>query len=467
VRARSLRFRLTAWYAAVLAAALALFAALLWFGLRQRLMHDLDQDLAGRADRFERYFTAESAHFSGPTLKDELQEFCQALPPESYLRLRSDRGFAFDYPDRPAPAAAPFRVISRDFTLHGEHYHLTAGEPLEMVLHTLDLARWLLLSLIPAVIAIASLGGAWLSRRALAPVDQIAAAAHAISIENLSERLPVPAAGGEIARLSRVLNQMLDRLEAAVRTLSQFVADASHELRTPLAVIRTTAELALRRAREPEVYRGALREIGAETERLTRLVEDLLVLARSDTGTVEMPLSPVDVRQVIQAVCGEMAGLAGLRGIRIDPIAGEDPLLISANAPALHRLLMLLVDNAVKYSLDGGQVWVRAARSGAHVVVAVEDSGVGIAAADLPHIFKRFYRADRARAGGGYGLGLSLAESIAKAHGAQIEVRSRVGEGSVFQVKFPARPGLAIGAPASHAGGACEPGALRRLENTG
>ncbi|HLH38051.1 MAG TPA: ATP-binding protein [Bryobacteraceae bacterium] len=465
MRARSIRFRLTVWYAAVLAGALALFAALLWIGLRQRLMRDLDQDLAGRADRFERYFTAESAEFSGSTLKDELQEFCQALPPESYLRLRSDRGFTFNYPDRQPLAATQFRVIDRDFTINGEHYHLMAGEPLETVLHTLDLLRWLLLSLIPAVIGIASFGGAWLSRRALKPVDEIAAAAHAISIENLSGRLPVPATGDEIARLSRVLNQMLDRLESAVRTLSQFVADASHELRTPLAVIRTTAELALRRAREPEVYRGALREIGAETERLTRLVEDLLALARSDTGTVEMPLSPVDVRGVIQAVCGEMAGLAELRGIRISALVSDDPLTISANPAALHRLLMLLLDNAVKYSRDGGEVRVRAGCDDSRVMVEVEDSGVGIDAADMPHIFKRFYRADRARGGGGYGLGLSLAESIAKAHGAEIEVRSRVGEGSVFRVKFPARSNLLREMLTSRAGEHCELGAIRRVES--
>lgn len=439
MRARSIHFRLTVWYAAVLAAALAIFSALLWFSLRQRLISEIDEDLAGRADRFEHYLATESAEYSGGHLRGELLEFCQALAPSSYIHLRSDHGFLFQYPDPSEPRKGPFRTLERHFTLRGETYLLEAGEPMHAALHTLGLLRLLLLSLIPAVIAIASLGGAWLSRRALKPVDEITRAAHAISIENLSKRLPVPATGDEIARLSQVLNATLERLESAVKTLSQFVADASHELRTPLAVIRTTAELALRRARSPEIYRASLHEIAAETERMTGLVEDLLTLARSDTGTVEMPLSPLDVRAVIEDVCAEMRGLAELRHLNVQISLGEDPLTITAHRAALHRLFMVLVDNALKYSLDNGQVRIRAERDGSQISVTVEDCGIGIAPADLPHIFKRFYRADRSRADGGYGLGLSLAESIAKAHGAEIEVRSRQGEGSEFRVNFPAR----------------------------
>ncbi|HUA84297.1 MAG TPA: HAMP domain-containing sensor histidine kinase [Bryobacteraceae bacterium] len=440
MRTRSIRFRLTVWYAAVLAAALVLFAALLWIALRHRLMGEIDEDLAGRAGRFERYFEYEAAKYPGEPneVKEELQEFSAALPPSSFIDLRS-RSFSFHYPDATPSPHARFRTTERQFVSGGETYHLEAGEPVDSVLHTLDLLRLLLLSLIPLVIAVASAGGAWLSRRALKPVGQIAQAAHAISIENLSERLPVPATADEIARLSQVLNAMLDRLEAAVKTLSQFVADASHELRTPLAVIRTTAELALRRARSPEVYRGSLQEIAAETERMTQLVEDLLTLARSDTGTVEMPLAPLDVRGVLESVCAELRGLADVRRIRIEASLGQDALLILANGPALHRLFMVLLDNAIKYSRDGGEVHLAAERSDSHIVVTVADSGIGISAADLPHIFQRFYRADSARGDGGYGLGLSLAESIAKAHGAEIEVYSREGEGSVFRVKFAVR----------------------------
>jgi len=298
--------------------------------------------------------------------------------------------------------------------------------------HALDLLRLLLLGLSPLVIVIACAGGAWLSGRAFKPVRDITAAALNISIENLSRRLPVPATGDELADLTEVLNTMLARLEGAVKTLSQFVADASHEFRTPLAVIRTTAELAVRRSRSPEAYRDSLQEIAVEAERMTALVEDLLILARSDAGVADMPLSPLDLSEVLQDVLSEMRSLAEFRRIHIKPILGK--AMISGNRPALHRALLVLLDNALKYSAEGGEVIVTLSDTS----IEIRDFGTGILQEDLPHIFKRFYQADRARSQGGYGLGLSLAESIVKAHSGSIEVSSTFGEGSSFKVVFDA-----------------------------
>jgi signal transduction histidine kinase len=223
---------------------------------------------------------------------------------------------------------------------------------------------------------------------------------------------------------------MLARLEAAVRTLSQFVADASHEFRTPLAVIRTSAELALRRGRSPEEYRQSLQEIMAEAERMTALVEDLLILARGDAGVADMPLSPLDLREVLTDVIGEMSGLSQGRHIQIKPSLGDRAAIISGNRAALHRLFLVLLDNALKYSSEGSDVMVNLSNNS----VTIKDFGAGIAESDLPHIFKRFYQADRARNGGGYGLGLSLAESIVKAHGGSIQVSSTPGAGSSFLI---------------------------------
>lgn len=428
---KSIRFRLTAWYAVILTAGFGLFGSLIWLSLRHRLLDEIDRDLDGRAARFEKYFRAESLETSGQQLRDELDEFCQALPPLSYLDLRGS--FPFHYP--PERPAANFRVLHRRFAFANRSFDLQVAESVGSVQHTLDLLRLLLLSLSPIVILIACLGGAWLSARALKPVTDITAAALTISIENLSGRLPVPPTGDELARLTDVLNTMLARLESAVKTLSQFVADASHEFRTPLAVIRTTAELALRRAREPEAYRDSLREIASEAERMTALVEDLLILARSDAGAVDMPLAPLDLREVLRGVLAEIKSLAEFRRVHIKPLLGDDPAIVSGNRPALHRLFLVLLDNAVKYSPDGGEVIVTLSNHS----VKIEDFGSGIAEADLPHIFKRFYQADRARSQGGYGLGLSLAESIVKAHGGSIEVISSPGAGSSFQVTFAAR----------------------------
>lgn len=430
---RSIRFRLTVWYAIILTAGFALFGGLIWVSLRTRLIDEIDQDLDGRASRFEKYFRAESAEMPEVQLRDELDEFCQALPALSYVDVRGSSGFVFHYPSAKPPGN--FRIVERKFALPAESFDLEVGTSIAGVHHTLDLLRLLLLSLSPVVIVIACVGGAWLSRRALKPVTDITAAALTISIENLSERLPVPATGDELARLTEVLNTMLARLESAVKTLSQFVADASHEFRTPLAVIRTTAELALRRARAPEAYRDSLQQIASETERMTTLVEDLLILARSDAGIAEMPLGPLDLREILHDVLAEMKNLAEFRRIQIKSSFGDHAAIISGNRPALHRVFLVLLDNAVKYSADGAEVIVTLSDT----AVTIQDFGAGITNADLGHIFKRFYQSDRARSQGGYGLGLSLAESIVKAHGGSIEVSSKQGVGSLFKVVFTSK----------------------------
>jgi signal transduction histidine kinase len=230
---------------------------------------------------------------------------------------------------------------------------------------------------------------------------------------------------------------MLGRLEEAVKTLSQFAGDASHELRTPLAVIRTSAELALRRARSPESYRESLREIANEAERMTELVEDLLFLARSDAQSAQMPREPFELRDVVGEAAAELRGLAELRHIRVR-IAAGDGVAMAGNRAALRRLFLVLLDNALKYSHPDSDVMVTIAHEGERVAVTIEDFGIGIPAADQPHIFKRFYQADKARTDGGFGLGLSLAESIVRAHGATIGVESAEGAGATFRVVFDA-----------------------------
>jgi signal transduction histidine kinase len=224
-----------------------------------------------------------------------------------------------------------------------------------------------------------------------------------------------------------------------MKTLSQFVADASHEIRTPLAVIRTTAELALRRARTPESYRESLQDVAVEAARMTQLVEDLLMLARGDSGAWQIPLEPVDLQQVLEEVGSEMRRVAELREIRIEIPREEKPAIVAGSRPALHRLFLVLIDNAVKYSPQGSRVMVGLELGQERATVSVRDFGSGIGPQDLPHIFKRFYRADKVRGGDGYGLGLALAQSIARAHGTCIEVESKEGMGSLFRVVFAAR----------------------------
>jgi signal transduction histidine kinase len=190
-----------------------------------------------------------------------------------------------------------------------------------------------------------------------------------------------------------------------------------------------------------------LQAVVAEAERMTQLVEDLLTLARSDTAVTAMPRLPIDLREILGAVYEEMAGLADQRRIHVKLTLGARPAVVAGNRPALHRLFVLLLDNALKYSHSGGSILVDVERidvdhAGGRLSVTVRDFGTGIREADLPHIFERFYRADRARSGGGHGLGLPLAETIARAHGAFIEVRSTEGKGSSFRVIFTPRETL-------------------------
>ena len=298
---------------------------------------------------------------------------------------------------------------------------------------------WRMLAFAPVFILLAAAGGYALARRALRPVDEVTAAARSITIRNLSQRLAVPATGDEIERMSIAWNEALARLDAAVHRLAQFTADASHELRTPVALIRTAAELALRRERAPEDYRRTLRQIAEESERTSRLIDDLLALARADAGLMPMPVAELDLAALVLEVGERSRILAAAHDLSLETEVPEEPVALPGNEAGLRRLLSVIVDNAVKYTPAGGAVRLRLARDTQGASVEIRDTGVGMAPDVVPHIFERFYRADesRNRDTGGSGLGLSIAKWIADCHGAAIQVESVAGQGSVFRVLFP------------------------------
>ena len=449
----SIGLRLTLWYSTVLALALSLFAVSVWLVAQHRLFESVDATLSQRTTAVIAVLTEVDP--KDPVL-EELTEYAKVTPEGNLLAVRdetgtellSTRGIALPWPD--AVAGKKFETLTiknRNYRMLvvsepalGHRYEILAATPLFDVETLLRGFRNLLLAMAPLVLLIASVGGYWLSRRALAPVDRITGAARSISIQNLSQRLAVPATGDELQRLSETWNDMLQRLEAAVKRLTQFTADASHELRTPIALIRTTAELTLRRERPAETYKEALHQIVAETERTARLVEDLLALARADAGLPALPMNRMELAPLVQEVCRQGRVLAESRRVQLSAEVPERPVYVLGNHPALRRMFLVLLDNAVKYTPAGGSVTVSLGCDNAGATVAVQDTGIGIEESVLPHIFERFYRVDESRSrdvAGGSGLGLSIAKWIAETHRAEIQAESVAGRGSTFRVKFP------------------------------
>jgi two-component system, OmpR family, heavy metal sensor histidine kinase CusS len=440
----SIRFRLTAWYAAALLLALSLFATAMWFGLSRRLTGDLDAHLDQRVNGFAAGLRSEGPIRSPAELRQELEEFSHEVP--GVIELRNGAGEALQasagdvmLPARTADHYSAaingqvWRIARGRIQAAGAQYTVLAAESFEGVLGTLGTFRNLLLLMVPADLLLAALGGLWLSSRALRPVDAITDAARSISLQNLSKRVEVPRTGDELQRMAETWNQVLQRLENSVQRMRRFTADASHELRTPLALIRTSAELALRRDRAPEDYRAALRAIESEAVRMTALTDSLLTLARADARGFELTLGPTDVNEVVDSVVSQSSGTAAERGVALSADVGP-PAIVAADGAAIRRLLLILVDNALKYTDSGGVVKVCAAATPQGVELAVEDTGGGIAPEVLSHIFERFYRAEAARSGDGFGLGLSIAQAIARGHGSEIRVKSTPGAGSKFSL---------------------------------
>jgi heavy metal sensor kinase len=460
MKQRSIGFRLTAWYFLVLAGGFAAFSVAAWFSMRSSIYRATDDELEDRVRGVESFMDKQIASLSIPEIRDEFREHsvlgpggdlfqvCDAAGQWLYRSVPLENA-AVPIPLPGALAAPAFetrqldrhvlRFYSRRVTVHGQPYTVQVAALMNESLIAMDDFRRTLLVFAPLVLALASLGGYWLSKRALAPVDQISQAAQRIGIENLSGRLPVPATGDQIQSLSETLNSVFSRLEDSVRRMKQFTADASHELRAPMSLIRTTAEVAVQRDRSAEEYRDALREILEESERTSQVIDSLMLLARADSGKAALDLVPADLAVIARGAIEQGDRLARTQGLTVACDFPNQPIPIRADEPALRRALLILLDNAVKYGREGGAIRVSLSRNNGCGTATVSDNGIGIAPEDLPHIFDRFWRADKARSReqGGAGLGLSIAQWIVDAHGGSIAVESELGKGSTFRIQLP------------------------------
>lgn len=476
---RSLRAQLALWHGILLAATLMVLAGFIYFLLRQVLSSRADADLLDYADKTSRVIASAINRFEterpGAPLSAKEKEFIdessswgrfvQIDDADGKFVVSSDALKTRHFSDNPEtrqkllslkeravfedlPIAYPMRVVTLPVQI-GKRipYLVRVGVPVEGVEEAINRVSTLLLVLTPAIFVIALLGGWLLVGRSLKPVDEMTRAALSIESGRLNVKLVPARTDNEIGRLAAALNEMLDRLDKSFKQIERFSADASHELKTPLTTIRGEAEVALMSKGISEELRQTFRSIIEETERLSEIVTNLLLLARTDADQVRLKREPVALHEVAMQAYEPMERLAHRKNIVLD-LAEMDEVTLKGDALWLQQLISNLLHNAINYTPEGGRVTLSLTlapmktpnESGSQeAVLSVADTGPGIPAEHLGHIFDRFYRVDagRSRDQGGSGLGLNIVRWIAESHSGTIKVQSEVGKGSVFTVHLP------------------------------
>lgn len=460
----SIRFRLTFWYAVTLAVVLTASGLFWHYFLSSNLIEHVDTRLLGVArelrenqlntnpnslshnqcEEMERYYrlhnwpgfiqiqnelgtiTCFSPNLKGrlPLSKDALQRATRGIPTYETTKTQND---------------ISIRLLTFPLREDGKLTQLIqAAEDLQPMMQTLDDFHLFLLTFSPMALIVVSIGGWFMAHRALSPVTQIIRSAQSIGANNLSQRLPVKKNGDEISQLAETFNAMLARLEEEFRRTKQFSADASHELRTPLTILRGETEVALRWAKTTDEFREMLTSNMEEIDRMGRMIEDLLTLAKSDAGDMILATKEFSLTDMLGRLFLGGKTLAEPKGIDLGITAGGE-IMIVGDELRLRQLFLNLISNAIKYSPAGSSVRIDMGEENGMVRVAISDTGIGIPEEHLPCIFDRFYRIDKARnrEDGGTGLGLAIVKSIVEAHGGTINVSSELGKGSTFTVHLP------------------------------
>ncbi len=292
--------------------------------------------------------------------------------------------------------------------------------------------------MLPLIVCLAGLGGYWLTGRAMKPVHDLVRSTRDISERNLSRRIAVPPARDELRELAETINAMLGRLESAFTRIRRFTADASHELRTPITVIRTTAEVILERERSNAECKEMVGLILRESESTSTLIEQLLSLARADADIEQLTLEKLDLRAVMNELDAGSRTLAETRSVHWTMEIPEQSVTVLGDGANLRRLLLILIENACRYTETGGAVWLRLSVQEDEALIEVKDTGIGIPGTEVTHVFERFHRASNARFfdAEGTGLGLPIARWIATAHGGTLTAHSSLGSGTGMSVRL-------------------------------
>jgi heavy metal sensor kinase len=456
VNRHAIGVRLATWNALFLVATFAVTGAGTWLAIRDSIYDTTDQELHRQLDSLAAQLAKAggrplAGNLAGVLAGSRLSGMMFQVGDQTHWVYQSPADWSWD-PSPPGQqltgseqvrtitaSGHSFRVLSATLPAGGTRWTVDVAQPLDEFLEILSQFRDTVLLSSPIVVLLAAAAGYLLSRRALDPVERITRTAQSIGPNNLAARLPLGGVDDELERLSKTVNGMLARLEDGFQRVTQFTADASHELRTPIAIIRTAAEVSQRQPRSEREYVETLDRILDESQRASRLIDDLLTLARADAGGDRTTFEHIDLAELLRDLCEQQRPAAQAAGLRFDAVIPAACPMI-ADRDRLRRLFLILIDNAIKYTASGGSVFVAlSVDADRKAVTEIRDTGVGIDPNDLTHIFERFYRvrSDRSRETGGYGLGLSIARLIVAAHDGEMTVESQPNVGSVFRVILP------------------------------
>jgi len=456
---RALRERLTAWYVLLVGLTLLLFSGYLYVQLEHNLLAQADNALQVAASQSLANLDDESsppAFLKTESYQDTALHLSQA---GFAVRLIAPNGQFWDgfgaYGEVPTwkPTASGYATLTKN-NIHWRVYSqrikmpdgrlivwLQVARSLSSVYEASESLRTQILLGLPLVLLFTGVGGMFLAERALRPIDRITRTAQTISASDLSQRIGYRGPADEVGRLATTLDRMLERLQAGFNRERRFAADASHELRTPLTVIKGRIGVTLSRPRTRTEYESTLQDLEQQVDRLIRLSNGLLFFARLEQRRLRWQRSTLDLSDLLGAIVEQVQPLAEVKNITLNEDIPSG-LFISGDLDHLTSLFLNLLDNAIKYTLDSGQITVWAEHKNGSVRVAVSDTGPGIPAEHLPQIFERFYRVEAARdrSTGGAGLGLAIAHEIVRLHQGTLEAQSELNRGTTVIVHLPIQP---------------------------
>ena len=457
---KNIRTRLTIWYVLAFGILLLTFSAFLYFSIAKGLYRRLDDAVSDEAGQVASLYVNEVSENAGDLAAGARETMDEFRAPNVYVAIiLNGQVLAGNFPERmnsipdqldfgrenrlpigtmivPPDMKARFAYLVVD--VQGTRCHVLAARPIKEVAAQLNSIRQMFYLGLPAALLISGFGGWLLAGKSLAPVLEMSDQAELITARSLDQRLKVKNREDELGRLASVFNELLSRLNRSFESMREFMADASHELRTPVAIIRGEADVALSQDRSTADYKEALRVIQDESRHLSRIIDDLLELARAEAG--QRPLEHEDfyLNDLVEDCCRSAQVLANSSGVSLSMQPSPD-VPFRGDKSMLTRMLLNLVHNAIKFTPPPGSVLVSLRVTGDCVEIAVADTGVGIEADLAGRVFSRFYKNDRGRksAIAGAGLGLSIAKWVAEAHGGSISLESSPGRGSTFTISLP------------------------------